>query len=103
MRKPMVTRTMKTMKINVLCLNVQTAEPFNTEVVLPRVINDQKKLMDKVHEVVDNDEVKAVHIVDTEVVETLYGMTEEAFIQMAEVLPPRGAESEGTETESNEE
>lgn len=99
MRKPMVTRTMKTMKINVLCLNVETAEPFNTEVVLPRVINDQKKLMSKVHEVVDSDTVKAVHIVDTEVVETLYGMTEEAFIQMAEVLPPRGTETESETVE----
>lgn len=99
MRKPMVTRTMKTMKINVLCLNVETAEPFNTEVVLPRVINDQKKLMDKVHEVVDSDTVKAVHIVDTEVVETLYGMTEEAFIQMAEVLPPRGTVTESETVE----
>lgn len=94
MRKPMVTRTMKTMKVNVLCLNVETAEPFNREVILPRVITDSKKLMDKVHEVVDSDEVKAVHVVDTETVETLYGMTEEAFIEMAEILPPRGAETE---------
>lgn len=94
MRKPMVTRTMKTMKVNVLCLNIETAEPFNSEVVLPRVITDQKKLMDKVHELVDNEQVKAVHIVDTETVETLYGMTEEDFIQMAEILPPRGTDAE---------
>ena len=32
---------------------------------------------------------KVVHIVSSEEIETLYGMTEQGFIQKAQVLPPR--------------
>ena len=49
--------------------------------------------MKQVSKVIDNDERKAVHIVDKEEVETLYGLTEQEFIQLAKVLPPRSANS----------
>lgn len=87
-RKPMVTRTIITTKVNVLCLDVVSAEPFNKEVILPRTYKDEKKLLTKVEEVVNTDEVKAVHIVDKSEVETLYGMTEQDFIDNAVVLDP---------------
>lgn len=87
-RKPMVSRTITTTKVNVLCLDIETAEPFNTSVILPRTYKDEKKLLKKVEEVVNTATTKAVHIVDTEVVETLYGMTEEEFIATASVLNP---------------
>ncbi len=87
-RKPMVTRTIITTQANVLCLNIETAEPFNTLVTLPRTFKDNEKLMKKVHEVVDNDSVKAVAIVDKNEVETLYGMPEEDFIENAVILDP---------------
>lgn len=89
-RVPQVTRTIVTTECNVMCLNIQTGEPFNEVVVLPRTYKDDKKLLKKVQEVVDNDEQKAVHIVDKKVVETLYGMTEQDFIKYATELPPRG-------------
>ena len=88
-RKPMITRTIITTKVNVLCLNIQSAEPFNKVVTLPRTYKDDKKLLKKVEEVVNTDDVKAVHIVDKEEIETLYGMTEQDFIEHAEVQPPR--------------
>lgn len=87
-RKPMVTRTIITTKVNVLCLNVQDAEPFNQIVTLPRTYKDDKKLLKKVEEVVNTDSVKAVHIVVKEEVETLYGMTEQDFITNATILDP---------------
>ena len=79
-RKPMVTRTIVTTKVNVLCLDIKSAEPFNKVVTLPRTYKDDKKLLKKVEEVVNTDDVKAVHVVDKEEVETLYGMTEQDFI-----------------------
>lgn len=88
-RVPQVTRTIVTTKTNVMCLNIVTGEPFNKEVILPRTYKDEKSLMKKVSELVDTDEVKAVHVVSKEEVETLYGMTEQEFIKHAEVLPPR--------------
>ena len=101
-RKPMVTRTIVTTKVNVLCLDIESAEPFNKVVTLPRTYKDEKKLLKKVEEVVNTDEVKAVHIVDKEEVETLYGMTEQDFITNSTILDPatrKELEAEKEETE----
>lgn len=102
-RKPMVTRTITTTKANVLCMDIQTAEPFNKVVTLPRTYKDDKTLMKKVQEVVETDIVKAVHIVDKEEVETLYGMTEQEFIQNAVILDPETRRPEAEEVEETEE
>ena len=85
-RKPMVTRTIVTTKVNVLCLDIKSAEPFNKVVTLPRTYKDEKQLLKKVEEVVNTDEVKAVHVVAKAEVETLYGMSEQDFINNAVVL-----------------
>nr|DAT83929.1 MAG TPA: hypothetical protein [Caudoviricetes sp.] len=87
-RKPMVTRTIITTKVIVLCLDVNSAEPFNETVTLPRTYKDDKKLLKSVEEVINTDTVKAVHIVDKKEIETLYGMTEQDFINNAKILDP---------------
>ena len=87
-RKPMVTRKIITTRVNVLCLNVTTGEPFNKVVSIPRTYKDDKALMKKVQEVVDTDEVKAVNIDDKEELEILYGMDEQLFIERATILDP---------------
>lgn len=102
-RKPMVTRTITTTKANVLCMDIQASEPFNKVVTLPRTYKDDKTLMKKVQEVVETDTVKAVHVVDKEEVETLYGMTEQEFIQKAVVLDPETRRPEAEEVEEVEE
>lgn len=38
---------------------------------------------------VETETSKPVSIISKEVIETLYGMDEQKFIEMAEVLPPR--------------
>ena len=98
-RVPMVTRTITTTRANVLCLDIVAGEPFNKEVVLPRTYKDEKSLMKQVSHLIDTPEQKAVHIVDTEVVETLYGMTEQDFITIAKVIPAKKVET--TDVESN--
>lgn len=87
-RIPMVTRTIVTTKADVMCLNIVSGEPFNQVVTLPRTYKDDKALMKQISSVVDNEEVKAVHVVGKEEVETLYGMTEQMFIQNASILDP---------------
>ena len=101
-RKPMVTRAIVTTKVNVLCLDITSAEPFNKVVTLPRTYKDEKVLLKKVEEVVNTNEVKAVHIVDKEEVETLYGMTEQDFITNATVLDPTTRKEIEAETEETE-
>lgn len=88
-RTPMVTRTIQTTKANVLCLNIVEGEPFNKVVTLPRTYKDENAMLKVISKMVDNDEVKAVHVVDSYVEETLYGMTEHRFIELAQIMPPR--------------
>jgi hypothetical protein len=89
-RVPMVTRTIETTEVNVLCLELVKVEPFNTDLVLAGTYKDEKALMKAVTAQVDNDNQKAVKVVSSKKVETLYGMTEEEFIKVAKVLPARG-------------
>jgi hypothetical protein len=89
-RVAMVTRTIVTTEVNVLCLELEKAEPFNTQLVLAGTFKDNKSLMKAVSASIDNEQQKAVHVVDQKEVETLYGMTEDDFIKNAKVLPARG-------------
>lgn len=98
-RIPMVTRTIQTTKVNVLCLNIVEEEPFNEVVTLPRTYKDEKSLMKMVEKAINTDSVKAVHVVGTNVEETLYGMTEADFIANAKILPKR--EPQDAETTDN--
>lgn len=87
-RVPMVTRTIQTTRANVMCLDIERGEPFNKEVILPRTYNDEKAMLKQAEKVINDDTVKAVHIVAFNVEETRYGMTEQQFIEVAEVIPP---------------
>lgn len=84
----MVTRTIKTTKVNVLCLDLVKCEPYNKEFVLPRTYTDDKKLMKALEEIGNTETSKVVHIVDKGEVETLYGMSEQKFIENASILDP---------------
>lgn len=88
-RTPQVTRTIKTTKCKVLCLDLVNEQPFTKEVILPRTYKDEKALMKVIAPMVDNGEVKAVHVQSYECEETLYGMTEIEFINAAHILPSR--------------
>lgn len=84
-----VTRTISSTKVIVMCVNTETAVVENYEVTIAGVYPDEKKLMKAVTKEVETETLKPVSVVSTEVIETLYGMDEQKFIEMAEVLPPR--------------
>ena len=44
-RVPMVTRTINTTKVNVMCLDITAGEPCNRSVVVPRTYKDDEKLL----------------------------------------------------------
>ena len=46
-------------------------------------------MMKKIVPIVESDTVKAVHVQSVTTEETLYGMTEQEFIEQAHILPPR--------------
>lgn len=101
-RQPQVTRTIIT--TNVTALVVNTAERTTKEValVLPRTYKDEKSLLKALNKstVLAGDE-RIVSVIATEEVETLYGMSEQKFIENAEILPARTKNNTDTETENN--
>ena len=86
MRKPMVTRTFHTTKATVMCLDTDVGESVTKVLVLPRTYKDDKKILKACEEAITEENIKAVHVVDTEVIETTYGMDEQKFIENAVVL-----------------
>ena len=90
-RKPMITRTVTTTKATVLCVNTEAEETVTKVVEVPRTYTDDSKLLKSVKETLDAT-IIPVKVISTETVETLYGMTEQQFIELAEKLPPRTTE-----------
>ena len=88
-RQPQVTRTIQTTKAKVLCIDLVNEQPFAQEVVLPRTYKDERSMMKKIKPMLENDTVKVVHVQNFTVESTLYGMTEEEFIEKAQILPAR--------------
>ena len=84
-----VTRTISSTKVIVMCVDTETAKVNNYEISIAGTYTDEKKLMKAITKVVETETLKPVSVVSTEVIETLYGMDEQKFIEMAEVLPPR--------------
>ena len=104
-RLPMVTRTITTTKVNVLCLDVERAEPCNKVVTIPRTYKDEETILKKVKPLLETETLKVVYVVDTKTEETLYGMTEQEFVELAQPLLDRTGKTEDpsieTQTENN--
>ena len=88
-RTPMVTRTMKTTKATILCLDLKDKQPVYKDVVLPRTYKDERSLMKVVKALYEDEHFKCVNCESFEVAETLYGMTEQEFIDHAKILEKR--------------
>ena len=88
-RVPMVTRTIQTTVCKVLCLDLENKQPIEKTIKLPRTYKDEKSMMKKISPMIDSDTCKAVHVISTEIEETLYGMSEQQFIETAQILPAR--------------
>ena len=97
-RVPQVTRTIQTTKVKIMCLDVEKGEPFTKEITLPRTYKDDKAILKQAEKEINTATIKVVHVVESSIQETLYGMSEQDFIKAASVLPPRGTkEAEATE------
>lgn len=93
-RERMVTRTVVATEVNALCLNIETAEPFNKTVILSGTFKDKQAIEKAAKKAIDTDLEKCVTVVEYTEKETLYGMSEQQFIELAKVLPPRDSKAE---------
>ena len=90
-RKAMITRTIKGTKVTALMVDTITPRTYEQSFSIAHTYKDDKSLL-KAVEAVANDEVnRVVRILSADVFTTLYGMSEQKFIENAEILPPRNA------------
>lgn len=88
-RERMVTRTVVYTVATVLCLNTETAEPYNDTISLSGTFKDEKAILKKCKKLLENDTVSVAKVVDVRVAEKLFGMSEQEFMSHAKELPPR--------------
>lgn len=95
-RQRMVTRTVEQANVTVLCVNPKTREVCDKTFAISATIPEDKvcKYLAKSN---PDSEYNYVAVTSYTVTEILYGMTEEKFISLAEILPPRTKTDENTD------
>lgn len=89
MRKRYISRTIKSIKCEVLCIDKKSKETFNTEEVVTGDFETEDKLVKYLHEKIDTKDVCVVTVLGTTESEALYSMLEEDFVKYADVVKNR--------------
>lgn len=89
-RERMVTRTVELTVCEVMCMNIVTAEVSVRRFEVGGGITNQKDLLKYIQKHNETTTFKCVAITSTEAKEVLYGMPESRFIELAQIMPPRG-------------
>lgn len=85
----MVTRTIKSTEMILLCVDLETQETCNRSVCISGVhTGNEKGIMKLISEQLP-ETVKPVTVIKEDVTEALYGMNETDFIRLADVIPNR--------------
>lgn len=95
-RQRMVTRTVNQTTCKIMCLNTNTAEVSIIEQSIGGTYDDAT-LLKKMQSIYETSHFKLVSIMEQRTEEVLLGMSEEDFIRLATVLPPRGTKVEADE------
>lgn len=88
-RERTVTRTITTTVLNVMTVNIETAEVLTTEHRVPSYTGTAKEV-DRIKATLETPEIKVVAITTVGTEENLYTMPESLFIQFADKQQPRG-------------
>ena len=88
-RERMVTRTVSVSNVEVMCLDVTTAEVQVRHFKMNGEYTDFNTALKAVKKVHETDTFKCVSVMTITMEEVLYGMYELEFIRLAKVLPPR--------------
>ena len=88
-RKPMVTRSFKAVDCHVLCLNIETKETDDVSLTLYGHFSSEEKLRKAVRQKLETPSIRVVEVSASDTYEQLLGMSEEKFIENAQILPPR--------------
>ena len=90
-RERMVTRTVELSVCEVMCMDTTTAEVKINTYEIGGGLTDENALLKAIKRLYETDSFKCVAISKVTTREVLYGMPESKFIELATILPPRGA------------
>lgn len=87
-RVPVVSRTIKTTEVTVMCLDIEAGEPMHRDVTLCRTYKSESDMLKAAAPIIEKAEpnLRAVHIARHEVKETLYAMPEQEFVAHAKPI-----------------
>ena len=88
-RIAMVTRTINFTQVTALTVDVVAQATATQVYTLSGTFADNDKLIKALKKEYESDTIKIVSVIDADVQERLYGMTEQEFMSLAKVLPPR--------------
>ena len=88
-RERMITRTVFITNYNVMVVNMESKSVENIIIAIPSGDTLTDKAREKAIKAMIPDDKMFVSITGETTTETLYGMTEQEFIKLAKVLPPR--------------
>ena len=99
-RERMVTRSIKGTKAQVMVVNIESGETSTQDVTLSTTYKTGEKLFKAIEKVVSvNPSMKAVHVISSTEIESLYGMPEQDFMEHAVRLDPITRKAVPTNTE----
>lgn len=83
-RKSYVTRTMKSTRASILCMDVELAEPVKNIVILAGKYKDADSILKSAKKLIETDRIKAVAVDTWQNEEALYRLSEDTFLAIAE-------------------
>lgn len=85
-RIPMVTRTLRTVHVNCYVADLKSKQIKEMTFVLPRVLPKRSQLVRAVTKEAESIGMKFCEIINTDIREDLYGMTESEFVKAAKII-----------------
>lgn len=83
MKKRIITRTITTTEVDIFAIDLNTAEPYNTTIVVSGDLSKEKKPNAVIAEVYDNEDRKFLKALGMRVHEDLYALDEQKFLELA--------------------
>ena len=93
----MVTRTVNVTNCEVMALTISTASVSTDTLKVSGTFDSKDEALKAIKKQYETADYKPTAIINMEVSEILYGMPEDEFIKLAEILPPRKVYNETTE------
>lgn len=85
-RKPMVTRTITSTKVTLMCVNTAAQTIEDVEIILPRTYKDKKHILKTIKATWNDENLVVADVKSYEEHTQLYGMPEEDFVKLAQPI-----------------